>query len=53
MNNCYNNGVEGGHNHMPEAWPVPMITAVALLRRGSLFPADFNGGWYSGLDAGG
>lgn len=30
MNNCYNNGVEGGYNHMSEAWPVPMITALAL-----------------------
>ena len=30
MNHCYNNGVEGGHNHMSEAWPMPMITAIAL-----------------------
>ena len=41
MNNCYNNSVEGGHNHMPEAWPVPMITALALWRRVALLPADF------------
>lgn len=30
MNICYNSDVEGGHNHMSEAWPVPMITAIAL-----------------------
>lgn len=30
MNNCYNNDVEGGRNHMSEAWPMPMITALTL-----------------------
>ena len=44
MNNWYNIDVEGGHNHMSEAWPMPMITALALWRRGALFPADFIGG---------
>ena len=30
MNNWYNIGVEGGCNHMSEAWSAPMITALAL-----------------------
>lgn len=30
MKYCYNIGVEGGRNHMSEAWPAPMITALAL-----------------------